>query len=136
MSQARAAHLLRRILFHEPPLRTIASMVMNHWAQHTQAQAEERLRQLRTELKSLAHASQAGLVLATDPNQKATPQPPAIIEGPERPMDIPTLREVQRDAKQLRRAQDAGLVLPYDEADIVRRAHQAGFKPPDPSKPQ
>lgn len=76
MPQARAAHLLRRILFHEPTLRMVASMVMNHWAQHTQAQAEERLRQLRTELKVLAHASQAGLILPTDPGLPRLPPKP------------------------------------------------------------
>jgi hypothetical protein len=93
MSQGRAAHLLRRILFHEPTLKLVAAKARNWWnstdevtapkpegaftfgsRELTQQAAEEKLRTLRTELKSLAHASTAGLILPNDPGLPKLPR--------------------------------------------------------------
>ncbi len=132
MSQGRAAVLLRRILFHGPTLKMVASIVMNHWAEHTQAQAEDRLRELRTELKNVARSATAGLVLPTDPKQETKPQV-LKVDGPEPPkkeVNLAALQEIRKDLAALRSAQDAGLELTYDESDIIRRAIEAGVEVP------
>lgn len=73
MPKGRAAHIMRRILFHDGTLRTIASMFSSRH-DCSLLDAQKQLRQIRTEVKEYAHASQSGLILPGDPNLPKLPK--------------------------------------------------------------